>query len=124
MKKSPIGKRLIILLLVTICAFGFISTGKADNLKSTALLYMDPEDMQQGSYYYYWDHGSGAMVAQYDRYDSNTGTIYNTHSITPAQGIYQQNSAVSLYDAGNITVATLSQILHLLRCILAGVFVL
>jgi hypothetical protein len=113
------------LLLVSICAFGFQSserTVKTDTAQSAKTLFIDPSNMQQGGYYYYWDHGSGAMVAQYDRYEN--GTIYNTHSITPAQGIYSQNSSISLYDAGNITVATLTQILHLLRCILAGIFVL
>jgi hypothetical protein len=125
MKKSNISRGLIMLLLVSICALSFQSSERAvktDTVQSAKPLFIDPENMQQGGYYYYWDHGSGAMVAQYDRYEN--GTIYNTNSITPAQGIYSQNSSISVYDAGNITVATLSQILHLLRCILAGLFVL
>jgi hypothetical protein len=125
MKKSNISRGLLMLLLISICALGFQSserTVKTDIAQSAKTLFLAPEDMQRGQYYYYWDHGSGAMVAQYDRQEN--GTIYNTHSITPAQGLYQQNSSITLEDAGNITLATLTQILHLVRCIVAGIFVL
>lgn len=121
MKKTHIGKGLLFLLLFSIFVLGFETSGKADTAVSATTLYIDPEDMEHGQYYYYWDHGSGAMVAQFDRYDN--GTIYNTYSITPQQSLYTPNSSCTVEQAGNITFATLTQILHLLRCILAGIFV-
>ena len=128
MKKSNIGRGLLMLLLVSFCVFGFQSPKKAEAGKSLGaakpgkFAYIDPSDMVQGGYYYYWDHGSGAMVAQYDR--TENGTIYNYYSITPAQLLYQVNSTISTDDAGNIQVASLLQIAQLLRCILAGLYVL
>lgn len=122
MKKSIIGRGLIFLLLVSFCAFGFKSAGKAEAPKSAKILFTDPEDMVQGGYYYFWDHGSGASVAQYDRMENDN--IYTTYSITPAQLLFSQNKVFTLYEAGNIDPANLLQIAHLLRCILAGVYVL
>ena len=122
MKKTHIGRGLLILLLVSIFAFGFISSEKAETPKSAKTQYIDPEDMVQGEYYYFWDHGSGAMVAQFDRYDNDT--IYNTYSITPQQSLFAHNTSCTVYDAGNIQLASVAQILHLLRCILAGLYVL
>jgi hypothetical protein len=121
MKKTQIGRGLIILLLVSICSFGFINSRKADTPKSATTQFIDPENMQQGAFYYYWDHGSGAMVAQFDRYEN--GTLYNNYSITPQQSLFSQNSSCTLYQAGNIQLASLAEILHLLRCIIAGIFV-
>jgi hypothetical protein len=125
MKKTHIGRRLLILLLVSTCVLSFGSsksekeiTAKSASAKSA---YLDPEDMVQGGYYFFWDHGSGAMVAQFDRYEN--GTIYNTYSITPQQSLFTQNGSCTVYDAGLIQLAGLGDILHLLRCILAGVFV-
>jgi hypothetical protein len=128
MKKTLIGRGLLILLLVSICTLGFIPSKKADTAKSATTLFIDPENMQHGGYYYYWDHGSGAMIAQFDRYESssinkNSGTIYNIYSISPNLSLFTQNGSVSVYDAGNISLASVFQILHLLRCIVAGIFV-
>ena len=128
MKKSNIGKGLIMLLLVSFCVFGFQSPKNAGVTKAVQAAkpgkfeYIALTDLTQGGYYYYWDHGSGAMVAQYDR--TENGTIYNYYSITPAQLLYQVNSTISTDDAGNIQVASLLQIAQLLRCILAGLYVL
>jgi hypothetical protein len=137
MKKTQIARRLSMLLLVSFCVLGFQTSKKADIAqsaepanpvksakfaKSPQVAYINPEDMVQGGYYYYWDHGSGAMVAQYDR--TENGNIYNFYSITPAQLLYSQNSVISISDAGNITLATLGQIAQLLRSILAGLYVL
>jgi hypothetical protein len=121
MRKTRIGRGLLILLLVSICTLGFNPSGKADVAKSARAQYIDPEDMVQGGYYYFWDHGSGAMVVQYDRMEN--GTIYNTYSITPQQSLFASNSSCTVYDAGNIQLASITQILHLLRCILAGIYV-
>jgi hypothetical protein len=125
MKKTNIGRGLIMLLLVSVCTLGFNSSKKAETekiTKSAKFQYLDSDDMVQGGYYYYWDHGSGAQVAQYDR--TENGTIYNYYSITPAQLLFTPNSSISIEDAGNISYATLSQIAQLLRCILAGIYVL
>jgi hypothetical protein len=62
------------------------------------------------------------MVAQYDR--TENGNIYNFYSITPAQLLFSQNSSCTIYQAGNIQLASLTQIAQLLRCILAGLYVL
>jgi hypothetical protein len=130
MKKTQIGRGLLILLLLSICTFGFKSVGKADTIKSTSaqyidsedrVQYIDPEDMVQGGYYFFWDHGSGASVAQYDRMEN--GDIYTTNSITPQQSLFSTGKIFTVYEAGNIQLASVAQILHLLRCILAGVFV-
>ena len=121
MKKTHIGAGLLILLLISIFALGFKTSGKADTAKSATTQYTDPEDMVHDGYYYYWDHGSGAMVAQFDRYEN--GTIYNTYSITPQQSLFSQNSSCTVYEAGNIQPASVAEILHLLRCILAGAYV-
>jgi len=128
MKKSNIGMGLIMLLLVSFCVFGFQSPKKATVSKSGQaakpgnFAYISTTDLSNGGYYYYWDHGSGAMVAQYDR--TENGVIYNYYSITPAALLYEVNSTISVEDAGNIQPASLLQIAQLLRCILAGVYVL
>jgi hypothetical protein len=128
MKKKQILRGLLMLLLVSFCVLGFRSSQKAEvaqsakSVQSTQVAYINPEDMVPGGYYYYWDHGSGAMVAQYDR--TENGNIYNTYSITPAQLLFSQNSVISISDAGNIQLATVGQIAQLLRCILAGIYVL
>jgi hypothetical protein len=121
MKKTHIGRGLLILLLFSVFALSFKSSRKADIAQSALTQYIDPEDMVQGGYYYYWDHGSGTMVAQFDRYEN--GTIYNTYSITPQQSLFSPNSSCTVYEAGNIQLASVAEILHLLRCILAGVYV-
>jgi hypothetical protein len=125
MKKTLIGRGLLILLLVSICTLGFVSSTsrKADTAKSASakFQYTDPEDMVQGGYYYFWDHGSGASVAQFDRMEN--GDIYTTNSITPQQSLFSTNKIFTVYEAGNIQLAGLTQILHLLRCILAGIYV-
>lgn len=123
MKKTRLSKALLLLLLVSFCTLGFRTSEKTETATIAKALYIDPADMVQGGYYYYWDHGSGAQVAQFDSYDANTGTIYNMNSITPAQLLFTPGGSISVYDAGNISLATLSQILHLLRCVVAGVFV-
>jgi hypothetical protein len=128
MKKSNIGMGLVMLLLVSFCVFGFQSPKKVDATKVGLaakpgnFAYIGAADLTNGGYYYYWDHGSGAMVAQYDR--TENGVIYNYYSITPAQLLYEVNSTISLEDAGNIQAASLLQIAQLLRCILAGLYVL
>lgn len=121
MKHIHIGRGLLVLLLVSFFTFGFISSGNTDTAKSTQSLFIDPEDMQQGGYYYFWDHGSGAMVVQFDRMENDT--IYSTYSMTPQQSKFSSNSSCTVYDAGNIGLPSLADILHLLRCILAGIFV-
>jgi hypothetical protein len=121
MKNTHIGAGLLILLLVSIFALGFKSSGKADTAKSAKTQYIDPEDMVHGGYYFFWDHGSGTMVTQFDRYEN--GTIYNSYSITPQQSLFSQNSSCTVYDAGNIQLASIAEILHLVRCILAGLYV-
>jgi hypothetical protein len=121
MKKLHIGRVLIILLLVSTCSLGFIPSGKADTAKSAITKFIDPEDMVQGGYYFFWDHGSGAMVAQFDRYEN--GTIYNTYSITPQQSLFSHNGSCTVYDAGNIQLASVVEIIHLIRCIIAGIYI-
>jgi hypothetical protein len=123
MRKSHVSRGLLILLLVSTCIFGFVTSKKVDTPKSVSVKSdsIDPEDMVQGGYYLLWDHGSGVTVMQYDR--TENGNIYSTYSMKPSQSLFTQNASCTVYDAGNITLAGLSDILHLLRCILAGVFV-
>jgi hypothetical protein len=121
MKKTHIGRGLLILLLVSIFALGFKSSGKADTAKSVKAQYIDPEDMVQDGYYFFWDHGSGTMVTQFDRYEN--GTIYSKYSITPQQSLFSQNSSCTVYDAGTIQLASVAEILHLVRGRLAGFYV-
>ena len=127
MKKTRFIRRgLVILLLVSVCAFGFGSSTSRKAVNTTQSTpaksqFIDPEDMVQGGYYLLWDHGSGVMVVQYDRTENDN--IYSTYSMTPSQSLFSQNASCTIYNAGNITLAGLGDILHLLRCILAGVFV-
>jgi hypothetical protein len=136
MKKTHVGRGLLILLLVSVCVLGFVTSRKADATKSVQSVqliepaqsaesakvqYIDPEDMQQGGYYMLWDHGSGVSVVQYDR--TENGNIYSTYSMKPSQSLFATNTSCTIYDAGNISLAGLLDIAHLLRCILAGVFV-
>lgn len=111
----------MILLLLSICIFGFNSPNKADTAKSGIAQLIDPADMVQGGYYLLWDHGSGMSVAQFDRMENNN--IYTTNSITPLQLLFSQNRIFSLYDAGNITIAGILEIAHLQLCVLLGRFV-
>jgi hypothetical protein len=121
MKMTQIGKGLIILLLVSICTLGFKSSQKADAPKSVRTQYINPEDMEQGQYYYFWDHGSGASVAQYDRMEN--GNIYTTNAITPLQLLLSHNAVFTVYEAGNIQLASALEIIHLQLCVLLGHYV-
>lgn len=125
MKKTHVVRGLLLLLLVSVCALGFVSSNfrKTDTAKSASAKsqFIDPENMVQGGYYLLWDHGSGAMVVQFDRVEN--GNIYSTSSMTPSQSLFSHNASCTIYDAGNIQLAGLADILHLLRCILAGIFV-
>jgi len=121
MKKTHFGRGIILLLLISICTLGFNSTPKTNSVKSSTLQLINPEDMQQGGYYYFWDHGSGASVAQFDRMENDN--IYTTYSITPLQLLFSQNAVFSVYDAGDIQPASLLQILHLQQCILLGRYI-
>lgn len=123
MKKTHIGRGLVILLLISICVVGFVSSTprKAEIAESAKSQLIDPEDMVEGGYYVLWDHGSGLMVVQYDKTENDV--IYSKYSMTPSQSLFTPNASCTVYDAGEIQLAGLLQILHLLRCILAGVFV-
>ena len=125
MKKSHIGRGLLVLLLASVCVLGFVSSTalKADTAKSssTKSQFIEPVDMVQGGYYLLWDHGSGVSVVQYDR--TENGNIYSTYAMKPSQSLFATNTSCTIYDAGNIELAGLFDILHLLRCIVAGIFV-
>jgi hypothetical protein len=121
MKKKHIGRLLAALLLVSICVFGFISSGKADFATSSDPPFIDPEDMVQGEYYFFWDHGSGASVVQHERLESDV--IYSSYAITPSQSSFAANSQRTVNAAGNIQAASLGQIMHLQRCKNAGAYV-
>jgi hypothetical protein len=121
MKKKHIGRLLAALLLVSMCVFGFISSGKADIASSSNPPFIDPEDMVQGEYYFFWDHGSGTSVVQHDRLESDE--IYSSYAVTPSQSSFAANSHRSVNAAGNIQVASLGQKKHLERCKNAGAYV-
>jgi hypothetical protein len=121
MKKTRIGTGLLILLLVSIGIFGFVTSRKADTVKSAKSQFIDPEDMVQCEYYYFSDHGSGVEIAQFDRMDK--GGIYTTFAIAPFQSIFSHNSSRTVYDAGNIQQASSTEIAHLQQCITAGRYI-
>lgn len=120
MKKAQVGRGLLILLLVSTCVLGFISFKKADAAKSARSQLIDPEDMVQGDIYFFADHGNG-MEVQFDRIDK--GIIYTTFCITPSQSLFSRNAPVTVYDAGDIRLATAGEIAHLQRCVTADKYV-
>jgi hypothetical protein len=83
---------------------------------------MDPEDMIQNGIYYFADHGNGMEIAQYDRMEGNN--VYTSYSIRPSALSF---SGPKLWgttsDTGAIRLATPGEILHLLACITAGIYV-
>jgi hypothetical protein len=121
MKKTHIGRGLLILLLASVCVLGFISSKKADTATSTRAHLIDPEDMVQGRYYILWDHGSGIFKVQFDHTDK--GIIYSTFSIRPSQSSFSRNASCTVYDAGDIEEASASDIAHIQRCISSGRYI-
>jgi len=123
MKKTHIARGLVILLLASVCIFGFISFKKTDSAKSnsTAIQFIDPEEMVRGQYYIIWDHGSGIFKVQFDRLDK--GVIYSYFSIRPSQSRYAVDDPITVVDAGNISAASAAEIAHVQRCISAGSYV-
>ena len=78
--------------------------------------------MTQNNYYYFADHGSGVEVVKFDRVEN--GNVYTFASMRPSTLSY---SGPGLWgptaNTGDIRLATLSEITHLLLCIAAGVYV-
>jgi hypothetical protein len=118
MKKTHIGRGLLILLLVSVCVLGFVTSRKADTAKSTKSQFIDPEEMIRGHYYILWDHGAGVYKVQFDRLDK--GIIYSTFSIRPSQTLFSRDASCTVYDAGNIQEASATDIAHVQRCVNAG----
>lgn len=121
MKKTHIGIGLLILLSVSVCVLGFISSRKADTATSAKVQFIDPEDMVPGEIYFFTDHGSGMSVVQFDRMER--GAIYSTFSITPSQASFARDLPFTVFDAGNIRLANAGEIIHLHRCIVAGRYI-
>jgi hypothetical protein len=121
MKKTKIGKGLIILLLVCICVLGFNTSQKADTAKSARSQLINPGDMQHGGHYLFWDHGSGVSIAQVDKTDNDI--IYTKFSITPSQSLFTRDVPFTVYEAGDIQPANGQDIAHLRRSINAGRYV-
>jgi hypothetical protein len=83
---------------------------------------MEPEDMIQNGIYYFADHGNGMEIVQYDRMESNN--VYTFYRIRPSSLLF---SGAGLWgpvaNTGAIRFATPGEILHLLACITAGIYV-
>jgi hypothetical protein len=120
--------RLSLMALICICFLCFMpyssqtNTNQFKQSKQSAKFFINPEDMVQGGYYYFSDHGSGLSVAQYDRTEGSN--VYTYSSMKP---LLLSFSGPGLWgtidDAGSIRLATVAEITHLLLCVLAGVFV-
>ena len=123
MKKTHVGRGLIILLLISVCVLGFVTSRKANTVKPTSVKsqFIDPEEMVRGQYYIIWDHGSGIFKVQFDRLDK--GIIYSYFSIRPSQLRYAVDDPITVVDAGNISAASAAEIAHVQRCINAGSYV-
>jgi hypothetical protein len=115
------GARL--LTFIFICLTFFLAPFQHTDSKQLHRFTMDPEDMVQNGYYFFADHGSGVEVAQFDRMEGNN--VYTFASMRPSTltfrgaGLWGPSS-----NTGDIRLATLGEITHLIACILAGVYVI
>lgn len=120
----PTGKSFFILLLISVCFLGFMSTRETRTTKLDPLVqFIDPEEMVQGELYYFADHGNGMSIVQFASLD-NKGNISTTFSITPSQSLFSRAGLWgTVSDAGNIREATQAEITHLHQCIIADEYV-
>lgn len=114
------GRKRLFTALMSICVICLMAFSHESNVTPPAQI--DAEDMVQNGIYYFADHGNGMSVAKYDRMEGDN--IYTFNSIKPLLLSY---SGAGLWgtvsDAGAIRVATPMEIIHLLLCIVAGVYV-
>lgn len=120
MKRTHMGKGLLVLLLVSISVIAVISFRKADTPKADKSQFIDPEDMVQGEIYYFADHGNG-MEIQFDHMDK--GLIYTTIAVVPSLSSFTRNASMTVYDAGAIRLVTAAELAHLQRCVSADKYV-
>lgn len=123
MINTPSVKKLSFVLLISFILLCFMAIKKQDTIQSThSIKFINPEDMVQGDYYYFSDHGSGQAVVQFDHITK--GGIYAMSGITPSESRYISNAVWgTVFDAGDISEATSSEIAHLQACVAAGRYI-
>lgn len=116
-------RKLSALLLILLCFLGFIAARKVGAAKAAqSVKFINPEDMVQGDYYYFSDHGSGPDAIQFDHLAK--GGIYIMSGVTSSQSLFIPSGLWgTVFDAGNISAAAPSDIAHLQRCVAAGTYV-
>lgn len=116
-------RKLSFFLLISCCFLCFMATRKAGTAKTAqSAKLINPEDMVQGDYYYFTDHGSGMGIVQFDHLAK--GGIYTMSGITPSESRFISNAVWgTVFDAGDIREATSIEIAHLQSCVAAGRYV-
>jgi hypothetical protein len=80
------------------------------------------ESMAPPVFYYFSDHGSGLAIVKYDRTVGNN--IYTYAAIRPMQHSYSGPGLWgTVYEAGDIRLATPQERGHLIACMMAGTYV-
>ena len=126
--ESPIrlhkGMRLSVMALICFCFLNFMlhSQSQQTNTNQSIQNITNPEGMAPAVFYYFSDHGSGMAIVKYDRTEGDN--IYTFASIRPNQQSYSGPGLWgTLYEAGNIRLATPQERGHLIACMMAGHYV-
>jgi hypothetical protein len=110
------------LAFLFICLVFFLAPFQHSESRQLHRFTMDPEDMVQNGFYFFSDHGSGVEVAQFDRMEGNN--VYTFSSIRPSTLTFRGPGLWGpSINTGDIRLATLGEITHLLACVLAGIYV-
>jgi hypothetical protein len=100
----------------------FIAFSQPANAPVNQQKQIDPEDMVQNGIYFFADHGNGMSVAKFDRMEGDN--VYTFAAIRPLLLSFTGSGLWgTVSEAGNIRLATPLEIVHLLLCIVAGVYV-
>jgi hypothetical protein len=116
--------RLSVIILTFFCFLNFTphSQSQQTNANQSAQIVVRFGEMAPKTFYYFSDHGSGMAIVKYDRTEGNN--IYTFASISPQHQSYSGPGLWgTIYEAGNIRLATPQERGHLIRCMMAGAYV-
>ena len=126
--KSPAhhhhGMRLSVMALICFCFLNFMhhSQSQQTNANQSTQIITNTEGMAPPIFYYFSDHGSGMAVVKYDRTVGNN--IYTFASMRPQFQSYSGPGLWgTLFEAGDIRLATPQERGHLIACMMAGHYV-
>ena len=126
--ESPVrlhkGMRLSVMALICFCFLNFMlhSQSQQTNTNQSTQIITNAEESAPPVFYYFSDHGSGMAIVKYNRTEGNN--IYTFASIRPQQQSYSGPGLWgTVYEAGDIRLATPQERGHLIACMASGQYI-